>query len=80
MIPRIDTVWLPADEVRCQPSLKCADQIQCARRMATLAQGSPLGDYSHNRTAGDPCQWFKPITRMPIAAPVKREAKPWPVA
>jgi hypothetical protein len=78
MIERSDRVYLKAGMVRCQPQSSCADQASCARRCATIPQGSPLEDYSFNRTQGDPCRWFVPITRIPAAEPVQHNVKPWP--
>jgi hypothetical protein len=76
---RSDQIQLASDVCRCIAMAGCQDQLQCARRMASVPQGAPMGDYSFNRVPGDPCQWFWPITtRRQPAESVVRPVKRWP--
>lgn len=80
MTDRDPTIRLAASKARCWAGAGCADQLRCARRMATLpAHGAIVGDYSHNRTIGDPCRWFEPISRrVHQPQPKAKAVKDWP--
>lgn len=63
---RDPSIWLASDEARCEPAALrygCPAST-CARYLATVAQGSPLGDQFASNGSGR-CANFEPVRRRP---------------
>ena len=52
MTHRSDRIRLPANEPRCDPTETCVCRSSCARYLAAIPQGTPLGDFSHEACGG----------------------------
>ncbi len=83
---RSDRIPLAADVSRCDPANPGRAAARCARRMASVLQGSPMTDFSQMPGGGCTvlCSGYMDVgalaqqQRLAQSIPAPRATKPWP--